>query len=443
MASVAVPDFGRRGLILPREFQGLQLRSSFSTTTCRSVLHSFRCQSGFPALQSSAHYEKLQAALEVVQRACQLCTSVRSSMKGREGQLDKVDNTPVTVADFGVQALISLELGRLFPAIPLVGEENASLLRAEYREKLFSGGGERALVETIVDVISPLVSPDVGELDCETVLDAIDRDAKAVSTANSNQHSHPSYWVLDPIDGTRGFLRGGNALYVVGLALIVDGKPVLGIMGCPNVAMCYSFDRSIIQMASLYYGSEHSVADETCQRGLIMAASLGGGCWVKPLNEDLPSSGGMMKSRVDRPDSVADSWFCVSDNEVWSTSPLAHALASSSVGKHLKKAEMQVLPLCCGSLCKYFAIALGGASAFLLQAGRTMPLKVWDHASGVVCVSEAGGQVSDLEGTPLGNLIGNGNEVFTVEGGGIFASNKVLHDLLLTDIRNQSAAVGL
>lgn len=441
MASVAVSDFGRRGLILCKEFQGLQLRSSFSRITCRSVSHPYRCQSGFAALQSSEHHEKLQAALDVVQRACQLCTSVRSSMKGREGQLDKKDNTPVTVADFGVQALVSLELGRLFPGIPLVGEESASVLRAEYQEKLGSGDREKALVEAILDVLSPVVSSDVGELDCETVLDAIDRGSTAGTTANP---SYPSYWVLDPIDGTRGFLRGGNALYVVGLALVVDGKPVLGVMGCPNIAIQYSSDKSIIQMASLYYESEDSgdsVADERYTRGLMMAASLGGGCWVKPLSEDLPSSGVMVKSRVDRPDSVADSWFCITDNEVWSTSPLARALASSSVGKHLKKEDVQVLPLCCGSLCKYFAVALGGASAFLLQAGRSMPLKVWDHAPGVICVSEAGGQVSDLEGTALENLIGNGKDVFTVKGGGIFASNKALHELL-TDIHNQTAAIG-
>ncbi|KAG0594409.1 hypothetical protein M758_UG074500 [Ceratodon purpureus] len=442
MASVAVSDFGRRGLIMCREFEGLQLRSSVSRITCRSVSYPFRCQCGFTALQSSTHQEKLQAALDVVQRACQLCTSVRSSMKGREGQLDKKDNTPVTVADFGVQALVSLELGRLFPGIPLVGEENASVLRGEYEEKLAAGGREKALVEAIVDVLSPVVSLDVGVLDCETVLDAIDRGAKTVSTGNPNQPSQSAYWVLDPIDGTRGFLRGGNALYVVGLALVVNGRPVLGVMGCPNVAIQYSADRSTIQMASLYYGLEDSMANATYQRGLIMAASLGGGCWVKSLNEDLPSGGVMVKSRVDKPESVSDSWFCISDNEVWSTSPLAHALASSSVGKNSKIDEMQLLPLCCGSLCKYFAIALGGASAFLLQAGRTTPLKVWDHASGVVCVSEAGGQVSDLEGTALEDLVGNGKDDFTVEGGGIFASNKALHDLLLTDIRNQTAAVG-
>jgi 3'(2'), 5'-bisphosphate nucleotidase len=40
-------------------------------------------------------------------------------------------------------------------------------------------------------------------------------------------------WTLDPIDGTKGFLRGGQ--YAIGLALIVDSKVQFGIMGCPNV----------------------------------------------------------------------------------------------------------------------------------------------------------------------------------------------------------------
>lgn len=419
MASVVVSGTGRRGMFLYKEFESLQLQTSCSTN--RSVSLPFRFQTRATSLQSSPHHEQLQAALEVVQRACQLCLSVRSGMKRGEGQLDKVDNTPVTVADFGVQALISLELGRLFPNIPLVGEENARQLRSEYEEKRASSDPKNSLVETIVDALSPVVS---RNLDCETVLDAIDRGAQAV---NPDQRS---YWVLDPIDGTRGFLRGGNALYVVGLALVLEGKPVLGVMGCPNVAIRYSSDRSRIQMASTYFGCRD---DETYQRGLIMTATLGGGCWVKPITEDSTS----IMTEVARSDSIADSWFCISDNEVWSKTLLAQALE----GKNLEK-ETQVLPLCCGSLCKYFALALGSVSAFLLQAGPSTPLKVWDHASGVICVSEAGGRVSDLEGTALESLIGNGKDIFTVEGGGVFASNKALHDLLLRDIRNQAAGVG-
>jgi 3'(2'), 5'-bisphosphate nucleotidase len=42
-------------------------------------------------------------------------------------------------------------------------------------------------------------------------------------------------WTLDPIDGTKGFLRGGQ--YAVCLALIVDGRVELGVTGCPNLPL--------------------------------------------------------------------------------------------------------------------------------------------------------------------------------------------------------------
>ena len=40
-------------------------------------------------------------------------------------------------------------------------------------------------------------------------------------------------WCLDPIDGTKGFLRGGQ--YAVCLALLVAGKVQLGVIACPNL----------------------------------------------------------------------------------------------------------------------------------------------------------------------------------------------------------------
>lgn len=40
-------------------------------------------------------------------------------------------------------------------------------------------------------------------------------------------------WTLDPIDGTKGFLRGGQ--YAVCLALLVDARVALGVIGCPNL----------------------------------------------------------------------------------------------------------------------------------------------------------------------------------------------------------------
>ena len=47
------------------------------------------------------------------------------------------------------------------------------------------------------------------------------------------QHRLGRYWTLDPIDGTKGFLRGDQ--YAVALGLIDDGEVILGVLGCPNL----------------------------------------------------------------------------------------------------------------------------------------------------------------------------------------------------------------
>ena len=44
---------------------------------------------------------------------------------------------------------------------------------------------------------------------------------------------HDRFWTLDPIDGTKGFLRGEQ--YAVALALIVGGEVVVAALACPNL----------------------------------------------------------------------------------------------------------------------------------------------------------------------------------------------------------------
>lgn len=55
---------------------------------------------------------------------------------------------------------------------------------------------------------------------------------EAIARCNSTGGPRGRYWVLDPVDGTLGFVRGDQ--YAVALALIEDGKVVLGVLGCPN-----------------------------------------------------------------------------------------------------------------------------------------------------------------------------------------------------------------
>ena len=46
-------------------------------------------------------------------------------------------------------------------------------------------------------------------------------------------YAHLKVWILDPVDGTKGFMRGQH--FCVALALVDRGKPRLSTMGCPNL----------------------------------------------------------------------------------------------------------------------------------------------------------------------------------------------------------------
>ena len=77
------------------------------------------------------------------------------------------------------------------------------------------------------------------------LLDAIDRGnfeggrigRKMLSAAYTESHTYPVHWLgmwtIDPIDGTKGFLRGEQ--YAVCLSLIVDSIVQVGVIGCPNL----------------------------------------------------------------------------------------------------------------------------------------------------------------------------------------------------------------
>lgn len=146
----------------------------------------------------------------------------------------------------------------------------------------------------------------------------------------------------------------------VGLALVVDGEVVLGVMGCPNVQFKYS-DKSengapfSLQMATAQQRSKAVKAPlpRGFQSGLLMAAVSGCGCWVRVLSNDKGSRHinfkDMMECNVDGCKLTKEALFCISDNEVWKTLPLAQALSSVAADEdRLQEDEAQVLSLCCG-----------------------------------------------------------------------------------------------
>ncbi|MEX2627272.1 MAG: inositol monophosphatase family protein, partial [Ilumatobacteraceae bacterium] len=179
---------------------------------------------------------ELEAAVAAVRAASELCARVQGRLLAGE-TLTKGDDSPVTVADFAAQAVVcsvlGSELGTFEPgafesgafepgafepgafepgAFEMVGEEDAADLR---------GGDRAALLDAVVELVRHQLGADVSPA---AVLAAIDRGR---ADGRSDR-----FWTLDPIDGTKGFLRGDQ--YAIALALVEAGEVVLGALGCPN-----------------------------------------------------------------------------------------------------------------------------------------------------------------------------------------------------------------
>ncbi|KAH9624699.1 hypothetical protein KSS87_013135 [Heliosperma pusillum] len=367
-------------------------------------------------LKKAKYYKELEAAVNVVHKSCTICVDVQKSLLSDDRRvLEKNDSTPVTIADFSVQALISLatqilstELGKLFPLIPLVAEEDSAFLRSNN------------LANAVVNVVKDNTSSAYHQLQEDEVLQAIDRGG---NNAVSFDDKPATYWVLDPIDGTRGFLKGGSAMYVVGLALIVEGEIVLGVMGCPKWQVDF-----INKSVSDIQGSES-------ESGIIMAAHTGCGTWKMKLSgliDNLMAINSVWeKCFVNECSAVHEACFCIPESQTWDSLPLSKSFRETSGPNNPGNDQIILLPTCCGSLCKYLMVASGRASIFILRSRTRTTIKAWDHAVGMICVHEAGGKVTDWNGSQIDLAADAVARRVIFPSGGILVSNGTLHGQIL------------
>ncbi|XP_024631860.1 putative PAP-specific phosphatase, mitochondrial isoform X2 [Medicago truncatula] len=352
------------------------------TRSCNTRRFNVRANLPFPQ-QNAKYHKELEAAIDVVHTACRLCVQVKSSLFSTDGKvLEKNDQTPVTVADFGVQALISL-----------VSAEASSTWKT---------------------------------LAQDDVLKAIDRGGKDAFVFGSKP---ATYWVLDPIDGTRGFLKDNKALYVVGLALVVEGEIAIGVMGCPN----WQEDLSKKPSAEMEEGKE-----ALPESGIMMIAHKGYGTWTKKLNSNPKSAGVWTRCVVDRFDMVHKARFCIPDSQSWESLPLSSIFNATSNANDVGSSQIVLVAACCGSLCKYLMVASGRASVFIQRAKETTTIKAWDHAVGMICVHEAGGKVTDWEGIEIDLAEDQPSRRIIFPSGGVLVTNGNLHDQIVQIISQTS-----
>ncbi|CAG8529712.1 12799_t:CDS:2 [Gigaspora rosea] len=221
----------------------------------------------------------------------------------------KKDRSPVTVADFSAQAVVNKILYETFPNDLIVGEEESGCLQGS------SPGGSSGRI-----------------------------------------------WALDPIDGTKGFLRGEQ--FCIGLALIIDRDVHLGVLGCPNLLV--------------------DLKTPEGEKGCLFVA---------------------IKGKEETQIHLADI-----------SSPSAALFCESVVAEHSSHGDAAKIasflgitkpPLHMDSMCKYCVVARGDADIYLSLPVRVdYEENIWDHAAGCILIKEAGGIVSDINNKPLDFSLG-------------------------------------
>lgn len=310
-----------------------------------------------------------QQAIAAVRAAAHACVAVQQDLVTAQ-TLEKRDRSPVTIADFTSQAVICALLTEI--GLPIVGEEDAAMLRdPANREHL--------------EAVTARASHAIGQpIDSDRIVTLIDQAGQAAATG--------TYWTLDPIDGTKGFLRGEQ--YAVALALIENGTVRVGFLACPNIQ-----------------GPDG-------QAGAVFAAIAGHGTIVLPLeNHGLTGS---QPIKVSSDQDLRQAKFCESVESGHSDQSQSQRIAT--------RLGITRPPVRMDSQAKYAAVATGQASIYLrLPTQSDYREKIWDHAAGALIIEQAGGRVTDIDGNALD--FNHGREL--KKNRGIVATNGPVHDAVL------------
>jgi HAL2 family 3'(2'),5'-bisphosphate nucleotidase len=346
-----------------------------------------------PVLQPTFESE-VRAGLKAVQQAADLCRAVAAEIS--PDVLAKKDKSPVTVADFGSQGLICRALAEAFPDDPVIAEEDSSELRED---------ANVAILEQVVRHVTRSLGSNLARPDAATICQWIDR--------GGTSHYRDRFWTVDPIDGTKGFLRGEQ--YAVALALLVDGQIAVAALACPN-----------LPAGSL---RERSKSGEPASTGSIFWAVRGHGAFVTPcLREagiDPMAADRSVRIKVSLTNDPAGARFCESVES-------GHSAQGDSADV-AARLGISAAPLRMDSQAKYAVVARGEADIYLrLPTRADYREKIWDHAAGALIVAEAGGTVSDISGRPLD--FRQGRELALNRG--VVVTNGRLHDRVIAGLQS-------
>jgi len=327
------------------------------------------------------YIQEKQIALEAAIKAASLCMRVRAEMVGGEA-LEKGDKSPVTVADFGSQALVCQYIKAVFPYDAIVGEEDSTDLQQ----------ADNATTLTKITQFLQSFHPGVsGSTACEWI-------------DSGNGRVSERYWTLDPIDGTKGFLR--NDQYAIALALIENGDPKVAVLACPALPLAMN--------------------NPKLGTGVLFMAVRGEGASMAPLSVGVDLSK-FTPIRVANQANSLNLRFVESVEAGHGDHARQQAIAQAA---GITQASLRM-----DSQAKYGAVARGDAILYLRLPSPKSPdyrEKIWDHAAGALIVQEAGGTVTDMHGNPLDF----GSSEKMQHNQGVVVSNGAIHAAVIAALNN-------
>lgn len=448
------------------------------------------------------HAAALSAARFAVRGAARVALRVQRASGGSAvASVSKVDASPVTIADLAAQAaVVVLLVRRLYgcaavhellrcgraprgfrlvaeeDAAPLAGTDAASLalldavVRALAAELPRDGfGGPAGLQWTGGDVRAALVAgmcagglageeegegedvPSEAGEGSEVVVathaaggpEVTPGDAAAGTSSTSTLAPPRGYWVLDPIDGTKGFIRKGQ--WAVGLAYVAYGAPTLAVIACPALPLApWASTAAAGSAAAIAAGSavgvgagssadaaaggaaEDSTYDDPSM-GCLFVATAGGGATMEALfgAPDAPPT--PLSCAHAPPRAARDLVLC----ESFETGHSDHA-TSAAVCAALGVVDAGARAVRIDSMAKYGLLARRDGDLFIRLPHRGYAEKVWDHAPGALLLAEAGGAVSDAHGQPLDFSLGR---TLARNEGVVAAVSKELHEKAIAAVR--------
>jgi len=216
-------------------------------------------------------------------------------------------------------------------------------------------------------------------------------------------------WMLDPLDGTAAFLRRGQ--YAVSLALVEDGKQVVGVLGCPNL--------------NLRAGRVAETTVDEKGYGLMLSAVRDQGAVIRPIGTGRLQPARQIPKLSDGPADLRDLHFVDSTSSTtwWheKVREVAERVGALYPGTELWSSHM-----------RYVALIVGGGDVNLrIPRSESTSTPVWDHAGAHLIFTEVGGKVTDLHGKDVDFCAGRDLR----NNWGIIAAKAGVHGSILEIVR--------